>query len=104
MHRVNGSHHGLARVLHRVDDGVQVGLTASPSVPNSLMSAPPEKHRQRRDDDGFDGGIGVGPLQTGHNAQSGWQDQAVDGRVRLVITAMEPWTLYSAVMLLSLEW
>ncbi len=82
-HRVNGSHHGLARVLHRVDDGVQVGFLHR-LVGTEFLDVGPagEGTASARDDDGFDGGIGIGPLQTVHNALPGGKTKPVDGRVR----------------------
>jgi hypothetical protein len=69
-------------------------------VPNSLMSAPPEKALPAPVMTmALTAASALALRQTVHDALAGGETQPVDGRVGQVITATLPWTLYSAVML-----
>ena len=81
-HGVNGSHNGLAGLLHLRNHGVQIGLLQSRLFAKLFnVSAARERLARSRDHDGLHRCIGIGLVQAFNHGTAGGQTQAIDRRV-----------------------
>ncbi len=99
-HPVDGRHHGLGRLLHLRNHGVQIGLLQCGFLAKLLdVRTAREGLAGTRNHDGLHGGIGIGPVETFQDGAAGGQEPSpLTGGLFSVITATDAWTLYSAVM------